>query len=221
MGWAESKAGALETCRSDDGFRDAAMRGVPGAVGVGVEGPDCAGAVGLGVLKVEVEAVAWWVEWRYGERDWTALVWEEERGPSFVETLLIVSLSSSALSTVLESSVVADPGTLFCGMVARENPTLPPQRLNVSARRRASLLSNGIGLAPSKFDLPMSAYNLLTAGTEDNDGLVNQAAPNRLDGVCCELMVSLANIDVDDALTRAEQSHASMLVKRYEHIARY
>ena len=110
MGWAESKTGALETCRRDDGFRDAAMRGVPGAVGVGVEGPDCAGAAGLGLLKVEVEAVAWCVEWRYGERDWSAGVWEEGRGSSFVETLLIVSLSSSAL----ESSVEVDPGTLFC-----------------------------------------------------------------------------------------------------------
>ena len=110
MDWAGSMAGALETWRSDDGFRVAVMRGVPGAVGVGVGHADCAGAVGLGcwVLKVEVDAVAWCVGWRYGERDWTAGV-GEGRWSSFVETLLIVS--SSSLSTVFDS---AEPGTLVC-----------------------------------------------------------------------------------------------------------
>ena len=93
MDWADSTGGALETWRSDDGFRVAAMRGVPGAVGVGVEDEEagCAGAGGCwGLLKVEVDAVAWWVGWRYGERDWTGRVWRS----SFVETLLIVSSSS-------------------------------------------------------------------------------------------------------------------------------
>lgn len=54
----------METWRSDDGFRDAVMRGVPGMVGVGAEDDDdddCVDAGGLGcwaALKVEVDAVA-------------------------------------------------------------------------------------------------------------------------------------------------------------------
>lgn len=111
MDWAGSAPGALETCRSDDGFRDAAIRGVPGAVGVGVEDDDsdCAGMAELGrwglLLKVEVDAVAWCVGWRYGERDW---VCEEGRKSSFAEKLLIRSKSSSALSTVFESNVATE-----------------------------------------------------------------------------------------------------------------
>lgn len=73
MVWAGSAVGALETWRSDDGLRDAAMRGVPGAVGVGVgdDEPDWAGATGAEwLLNVDVDAVARCVAWRYGERDW-------------------------------------------------------------------------------------------------------------------------------------------------------
>lgn len=63
MDWAGSAGGALETCRSEEGLRDAVMRGVPGMVGVGVaeDEDDCACAAVFGsweLLNVEVDAVA-------------------------------------------------------------------------------------------------------------------------------------------------------------------
>lgn len=51
------------------------------------------------LLKVEVDAVAWCVGWRYGERDWVVSV----RGSSRAEKLDIVSSSSSRVLMVFGS----------------------------------------------------------------------------------------------------------------------
>lgn len=107
------------------------MRGVPGAVGVGVgdDDPDCAvGAVGLGswgLLKVEVDAVAWCVGWRYGERDWAARwVCEAARVSSFMETLLIVSRWSSGLLRVFKGDDGAAELVMVLGFCMRGHTRL-------------------------------------------------------------------------------------------------
>lgn len=96
----ESEVAAFDTWRSEDGLRDAEMRGVPGVVGVvacevdGASGTALGGGLG-GMLKVDVEAVAWCVGWRYGDR-WGLVIAGNDsvRASSFTDRLLSVSPSS-------------------------------------------------------------------------------------------------------------------------------
>ena len=99
----------MATWRREDGLRDAEMRGVPGVVGA-CEVDDAAGnAVGGGLgwaLNVDVEAVAWWVGWRYGER-WVVVAGKDRvRASSLTDRPLSVS-PSSPLSIVSNKPGIA------------------------------------------------------------------------------------------------------------------
>lgn len=70
----DSAGTAVEVWRKEEGFREEAVRGVPGIVWVdvlvGVEPAVGVFAVAVGcppTLNVDVEAVAWWVGCIYGE----------------------------------------------------------------------------------------------------------------------------------------------------------